>query len=123
MKGKRFRTVNVIDGDNREGLGIEIAFSIPAQGYPKMIRVDNGPEHLSKHFQQGAKQHQIRVQHIEPGKPARNGYIERFNRSYHEEVLDMYLFKSIQQAQIFTDEWLVHYNRLCPSLSASLLYP
>ena len=125
--GKRFRTVNVIDDYNREGLGIEIAFSIPAKrvtrwldkiaalkGYPNMIRVDNGPEHLSKHFQQWAKQHQIIVHYIQPGKPAQNAYIERFNRSYREELLDMYLFKSIQQAQTLTDEWLVHYNQKRP---------
>ena len=64
LTGKRFRTVNVIDDFNREGLSIEIGFSIPAKrvtrwldniatlkGYPKIIRVDNGPENISIHFQ------------------------------------------------------------------------
>ncbi|OJA00867.1 transposase [Rickettsiella grylli] len=83
--GKRLPTVNVIDNYNREGLGIEIGFSMPAQrvtrwldtitaikGYPNVIRVDNGPENLSKHFLSWAKQHQVIVQYIQPGKTAQN---------------------------------------------------
>lgn len=125
--GKRFRTANVIDDFNREGLGIEIGFSIPAQrvtrwldniavikGYPKIIRVDNGPENISKHFNNWAKKHGIIIQFIQPGKPAQNAYIERFNRSYREEVLDLYLFKSIHEVQQLTNSWLIHYNQMRP---------
>lgn len=58
--GRRFRTFNVVDDYNREGLDIEIDLSLPAQrvvrvleriserrGYPKQIRLDNGPEMVS----------------------------------------------------------------------------
>lgn len=54
--GRSFRTYNVIDDFNREGLGIEVDFSLPAEriirplnqvidwrGKPDAIRVDNGP--------------------------------------------------------------------------------
>ena len=54
------------------------------------------------------------MQYIQPGKPCRNAYIERFNRSYREEVLDMYLFKNIQQVQRLTNAWLNHYNQTRP---------
>lgn len=134
--GKRFRTVNVIDDFNRQGLGIEIGFSIPAKrvtrwldniaalkGYPKIIRVDNGPENISNHFQHWAKQHDITVQYIEPGKPAQNAYIERFNRSYREEILDMYLFKNIQELQELTNQWLTHYNHFRPHESLGFKTP
>ena len=77
------------------------------KGYPKIIRVDNGPENISNHFQRWAKQHYIMVQYIEPGKPAQNAYIERFNRSYREEILDRYLFKNIQEVQELTNQWLI----------------
>lgn len=59
--GKRFRTANVIDDHNREVLGIKASISLPAQrvveflddvaairGYPKQIRLDNGPENIAK---------------------------------------------------------------------------
>lgn len=134
--GKRFRTANVIDDCNREGLGIEVSFSLPAKritrwldtialvrGYPKILRVDNGPENISIHFQQWAKSHQITVQYIQPGKPAQNAFIERFNRSYREEVLDLYLFKNIQEIKNITTDWLHHYNNHRPHESLGFKTP
>ncbi len=69
---------------------------------------------MSKHFYRWAKSHDIVVNYIQPGKPAQNAYIERFNRSYREEILDAYLFQNIQQFQYLTDEWLDHYNGIRP---------
>lgn len=127
ITGRRIRTANVIDDCNRGALGILVSFSLPSnritqwldqialsRGYPKHIRVDNGPENLSKHFQAWAKAHNITIQYIQPGKPAQNAYIERFNRSYREAVLDMYLFQNIQEAQEMTNQWLKHYNEERP---------
>lgn len=127
MNGRYFRTVNVIDDCNREGLGIHVAFSLPSQrvtrwlerignsrGYPQVIRVDNAPENISKHFQSWVKQHDIEIRYIQPGKPAQNGYIGRFNRSYREAVLDMYLFRYLREVQKLTDDWLKHYNEMRP---------
>lgn len=34
----------------------------------------------------------MKLEFIEPGWPMQNGFIERFNRSYREVVLDMYIF-------------------------------
>ena len=58
--GRSFRLFNVIDDFNREGLGIEVDFSLPAErvirsldriiewrGKPTSIRCDNGPEYIS----------------------------------------------------------------------------
>ena len=134
--GKRFRTANVIDDCNREGLGIEVSFSLPAKritrwldtiaivrGYPKIIRVDNGPENIASHFQNWAKEHHITVQYIQPGKPAQNAYIERFNRSYREEILDLYLFTDIQEVKSMTTDWLHHYNNNRPHESLGFKTP
>lgn len=125
--GRRIRTANVIDDYNREALGILVSFSLTSKritrwleqlalsrGYPKRIRVDNGPENISHHFQNWAKSHGIFIQYIQPGKPAQNAYIERFNRSYREAVLDMYLFQNIPEAQKITNSWLKHYNEERP---------
>jgi len=123
VEGRCFRTANVIDDCNREGLSILVSFSLTSRkitqwldriadhrGYPDRIRVDNGAENTSCHFQEWAKSHGIVIEFIQPGKPAQNAYIERFNRSYREAVLDMYLFEDIRQAQALTNEWLTHYN-------------
>lgn len=125
--GRRIRTANVIDDCNRGALGILVSFSLTSKritrwlddlalssGYPKRIRVDNGPENISHHFQKWAKERHIFIQYIQPGKPAQNAYIERFNRTYREAVLDMYLFRNIQEVQNITDTWLKHYNEERP---------
>lgn len=127
INGRRIRTANIIDDCNREALGILISFSLTSKritrwidqlaltrGYPNRIRVDNGPENISHHFQNWAKSHGITIHYIQPGKPAQNAYIERFNRSYREAVLDMYLFQNIQDVQDITDTWLKHYNEERP---------
>lgn len=92
--GRSFRTFNVIDDFNLEGLGIEVDLSLPAariirvleriiewRGLPQALRLDNGPEHLSQIFRQWAEGRGIQLRFIQPGKPAQNAYVERFNRT------------------------------------------
>ncbi|MFZ9080824.1 MAG: IS3 family transposase [Alphaproteobacteria bacterium] len=121
--GHRFRTFNVLDDFNREVLGIDINSGIQAsrvtqyldqiaawRGYPKQIRVDNGPEFTSSEFTNWAKQHDIYIDFIQPGSPYQNGYIERFNRTYREDVLDLYLFSNLDEVRQQTDRWIQLYN-------------
>lgn len=127
ISGVKFRTLNVIDDCNREALLISAGFSINAKkltehldqiavirGYPDMIRNDNGPEFISKHFKKWAQKNKILLHHIQPGKPAQNAYIERFNRTYREDVLDMNLFGSVTEVNIITKEWINFYNTKRP---------
>ena len=39
-----------------------------------------------------------------------NGYVERFNRTYRQDVLDAYLFEDIEQARLLSEEWMRDYN-------------
>ncbi len=136
ITGKKFRTANVIDDCNREALGIKASTSLPSRhvtqflndialqrGYPQQIRMDNGPENISKNMKTWAKEHNITLQYIQPGKPAQNGYIERFNRTYREEVLDMCLFRNIQEVQLITDQWINEYSTERPHHSLGNLTP
>lgn len=136
MNGRRFRTANIIDDCNREALGILASTSLPStritfwldniaswRGYPRAIRVDNGPENIARHFQEWADKHNIEIKYIQPGKPAQNGYIERFNRTYREAILDSYLFENTIQVQRLTDEWLAHYNDERPHEALKNLSP
>lgn len=125
--GRAFRTLNIIDDFNREGLWIEVDTSLPAErlvrvldmlglwrGHPKQLRMDNGPELVSKKLKEWAEQNNVELAFIQPGKPAQNAYIERFNRTYREAVLDAYLFSSIQEVQAITNDWLEEYNSIRP---------
>ncbi len=54
------------------------------------------------------------IQYIEPGEPNQNAYIERFNRTYREEVLDQYLFDDLDQVREISHEWMTDYNEERP---------
>ena len=87
---RAFRLFNVLDDFNREGLGIEVDFSLPTirvirlldriiawRGRPLSIRVDNGPEYISEALKQWAANNGIALSHIQPCKPQQNAYIHR----------------------------------------------
>jgi len=125
--GRRYRTLNILDEGVREALGIEIDTSLPAervirvmeqiaswQGLPKAIRCDNGPELIAQSFMDWYNDRGIALLHIQPGKPNQNAYIERFNRTYRNEVLDAYLFEDLDQVREITHEWLIEYNEQRP---------
>jgi len=125
--GRRFRTLNVIDEGVREALDIVIDTSIPGgrvvrtleqlsrwRGLPGAIRCDNGPEIVSQAFVDWCAANGVEIRYIQPGKPNQNAYIERFNRTYREEVLDVHLFESLSQVRELTYRWLQTYNETRP---------
>lgn len=134
--GRRFRTFNVVDDFNREALAIEVDLNLPAErvvrvlnrvaawrGYPKKLRLDNGPELVSIALAEWAEEHGINLEFIQPGKPMQNGFIERFNRSYREAVLDMYLFRSLDEVREQTEYWIKEYNEERPHESLGNMTP
>ena len=134
--GRTFRTLNVIDDYNREALWIEVDTSLPAEqvvrvleqlldwrGKPARIRMDNGPELISQRLESWAQEKHIELLHIQPGKPAQNAYIERFNRTYREEVLDAYLFDDLEEVRLITESWLKDYNTIRPHESLQGVSP
>ena len=52
-----------------------------------------------------------------------NGFIERFNRSYREAVLDMFVFQSLAEVREQTERWLKEYNEERPHESLGHLTP
>ncbi len=84
--------------------------TIHEQGKPNCIRLDNGPKFNSKEFKDWCENKGITVQFTQPGKPMQSGYIERFNRTFRENILDAYLFEDINQVQVLANEWMKDYN-------------
>ena len=133
---RKFRTFNVMDDCSREVLAIEVDTSLSSKriirtldrvielrGKPMAIRADNGPEFTSKDLELWAKDRDIIIQYIQPGKPTQNGYIERFNRLYREAVLDAYLFFDLYQVRKLTEEWMEEYNERRPHEALNNMTP
>lgn len=121
--GRKFRTFNVLDDFNREALAIEVSTSIPAayvirvleqiiffRSKPQSVRVDNGPEFISKDFSDWCKSQEIEIIYIQPGKPTQNAYIERFNGSFRRDILDAHWFKSLDEVRERAENWRIDYN-------------
>jgi hypothetical protein len=64
-----------------------------------------------------------RKQKIAVGSRAQNAFIERFNRTYWEEILDAYWFLSSQQVRDSTQEWILTYDQQRPHDALSGLSP
>jgi putative transposase len=131
-----FRLLNVVDDFNRQGLGIEVDFSLPAprvirsldriiawRGVPLAIRVDNGPEYVSDVLRTWAETRGIALMHIQPGKPQQNAYIERYNRTVRHEWLNQYVFRNIKEVQDTATQWLWTYNNERPNMGLGGITP
>lgn len=128
--GRKIRILNIIDDYNREALAMEVDYSLSShnlcrimkrlieeRGKPAEVRCDNGPEFTSGNFTDFAARENVKIKYIQPGKPTQNAYIERFNRSYREDILDAYLFFSLHEVQTLTEHWRQDYNHNHPHQS------
>lgn len=125
--GKKFRTLNLMDGYTRESPRIEVDTSLPGlrvvrvleevareRGYPQAIQVDNGPEFISRVVDQWAFEHRVELYFIEPGKPTQNAQIESFNGKFRDEGLNENWFLTLQEAREKIEAWRRDYNRVRP---------
>jgi len=136
LNGIKFRSFNIIDDFNREALNITLDTSITSKrvirqleqliawrGRPERLRVDNGPEFIAEAMETWAKSKGIDLKFIQKGKPHQNGYVERFNRSYREEVLDVFSFNRLKEAQLLSNAWVWMYNNERPHSSLGYKTP
>ena len=134
--GRRFKILTIVDDFSRVCPGILAERSIPAKrvtalidlislshGYPERIRVDNGPEFTSALFHSWATRRKIQLEHIRPGMPMENSYIESFNGKFRDECLNENWFLSLKDAQEKIEGWRRLYNDHRPHSSLSGMTP
>lgn len=134
--GRRFRTLNLMDGFTREALEIEPDTSLPAARVvraleqlkqlgrrPEAIVIDNGPEFISQALDQWAWENKVQLHFITPGRPMENGYIESFNGKFRDECLNEHWFTTLQQSRDVITDWRRDYNEVRPHSSCGRIPP
>jgi putative transposase len=134
--GRKFRTLNLMDGYTREAPRIEVDTSLPglrvvrmlegvaqARGYPGAMQVDNGPEFISRAVDQGAYAHGVALHFIDPGKQVQNAFIESFNGKFRDECLNQNWFVSLDDARRMIEACRLDYNSVRPHSSLGYRTP
>lgn len=123
VTGRKFRVLTIVDEFSKECPALFVEHSIGGDGvvrvleriasehgFPKSLRIDNGPELRSKALVSFALKNRIELNYITPGKPTENAFIESFNSRLREECLDQQLFLSLRDAREKVEEWRTFYN-------------
>lgn len=134
--GRKFRTLNLMDGFTRYAPRIEVDTSLPGQRVvrvleelkrtgrkPEAIVIDNGTEFTSQVVDQWAYQNQVQLHFITPGRPMENGFMESFNGKLRDECLNEHVFSSLAQARRIIEAWRIDYNTERPHSSLGYSTP
>lgn len=134
--GRRFRALTIVDNFSRECLGIKADQSITGnhvvallericfyRGAPRTIRVDNGPEFISRALDKWAYENGVTLDFSRPGKPTDNAFVESFNGSFRDECLNVNWFQSLSDAKAKIDDWRKEYNEFRPHSSLGDMTP
>ena len=136
LHGRKFRALTLLDERSRFSFAVDPAFSYPSSavvhtlesaarehGYPKSLRIDNGPEFIASALEDWADEHRVGLLFIQPGKPTQNAFIESFNSRVRDELLSPNRFRTIFEARVAADEWRGDYNTMHPHSALENLTP
>ena len=132
----RRRALTVVDTYTREALAIDVDQGIKGEqvveamtriastrGSPKSIRVDNGPEFISKALDRWAYDNGVTLDFSRPCKPTDNAFVESFNGRLRDECLNAHWFLSLADARAKIEAWRSFYNESRPHTSLGWLTP
>ena len=124
--GKKIRVLTIVDTFSRFSPAVEPRFSFRGadvvetlervgreHGFPKMIRVDQGTEFVSKE-DLWAYTRGVVLDFSRPGKPTDNAFIESFNGKFRAECLNAHWFMSLDDAREKCEAWRRDYNEVRP---------
>jgi putative transposase len=134
--GRRLRALTVVDAFTRGALTIDVDQGIKGEqvvdamtriaavrGAPRCIRVDNGPEFISRVLDRWAYENGVTLDFSRPGKPTDNAFVESFNGRLRDKCLNAHWFLSLADARSKIEAWRRHYNECRPHTSLGWLTP
>lgn len=127
MDGRKIRILTIVDIFSKISptIGVGSAYrghdvvttlqaAVRAHGCPKRIRVDNGPEFVSKDLDLWAYANDVVLDFSRPGKPTDNAFIEAFNSRFRQECLNAHWFLNLADARAKIEAWRRDYNVVRP---------
>jgi putative transposase len=134
--GYPIRVLNIVDEFTRVAVGCRVDRSIGARdaiaelertfrahGKPKLIRSDNGREFIAASLASWLQDQGVGQVFIEKGSPQQNPFVERFNRTMRDELLNGESFHSLLEAQVVVARWVEEYNTLRPHRGLGMATP
>ena len=134
--GSPLRILNVVDEYTRLALGCRVARSIGAgrvreelerlfarHGKPRVLRSDNGREFIATSLGTWLDEQGVARAFIEKGSPQQNAFVERFNGTMRDELLDGEEFDSLTEARVVIAAWVEQYNTLRPHRGLGMMTP
>jgi putative transposase len=134
--GRVIRMLTVVDDCTRECPAIEVDTSlgglrvrrvldriVSERGLPEAIVLDNGPEFRGRALAAWSEERGVRLEFIQPGKPAQNAFAESFNGRLRDECLNANWFTSLSDARRKIEDWRQDYNQERPHSSLNYLPP
>ena len=125
--GRKIRVLTIVDTFSRLSPAIDVRQSyrgsdvvetlervIQETGCPKTIRLDNGPEFVSRELDLWAFMRGVTLDFSRPGKPTDNAFIESLNGKLRVECLNAHWFLSLDEARRKCEAWRRDYNEVRP---------
>ena len=120
---RRLRVLVILENYTRESLaldpsarirGIDVVTTLERitrkHGFPQRIKVDNGPEFISKDLDRWAYWNHVELDFSRPGRPSDNALVEAFNSRFRQECLNQHWFMSLEDAKAKIEAWRLEYN-------------
>lgn len=134
--GSPLRILNVVDEYTRLALGCRVDRSIGARdvqaqlerlfarhGRPRVLRSDNGREFIAASLGEWLDEQGVARAFIEKGSPQQNAFVERFNGTMRDELLNGEEFDSLTEARVVIAAWADEYNTLRPHRGLGMMTP
>lgn len=134
--GYPIRVLNIVDEFTRVAVGCRVDRSIGARdviaelertfrahGKPQLLRSDNGREFIAASLASWLQGQGVGQVFIEKGSPQQNPFVERFNRTMRDELLNGESFHSLLEAKVVVARWLEQYNTLRPHRGLGMKTP
>jgi transposase InsO family protein len=134
--GRQLKFMPVLDEYTRVCLVIDVSRSITSEcviraltrlflehGAPGHLRSDNGPEFVAEALKRFLAEQEVETRYIEPGAPWQNGYVESFNATLRDELLDRELFSTLLEAEVLSEQYRRRYNEYRPHSSLDYQTP